>query len=277
MKLKNYFFLLSIFLSFQTFSDTTGDKIDFIEILENKDKIATITDDFFKNFESGIHHDSFFGEFIIVFDKKFQNLNISLYNKKYILDEGFKNFFIPPNIIHISSEHNKSFAYTLYTQRNYTDVVKKYSSHMLLFHELSHLYFYNKKMGDNKIFEEAFCDISSILMIKKLYNLNNDELFEIINSLIDYRKLYKYYNSISEQILPFVYLDIVHNKIEFKDLNSIFDYSNKKSQHFIFKKYSNFKGDFIDLEEFSNMIADEKIDIYNLKERELKLIIEDYN
>ncbi len=271
MKLKNKIILLLTCITFNVYSQNFPE----IEDLSKEENIATISNIFFKDFKSNSYYDDYFGNFVIIFDKKYQGIDISLYNKKYINDEGFKNFFIPPNIIHISSEHNKSFAYTLYTQKNYTEIVKKYSSHMLLYHELSHLYFHNKKMGDNKIFEEAFCDINSILMIRQLYKINDEELFEIIKALIDYRQLYQYYNSVSEQILPFIYLDIIHNKIKFNDLNSVFDYSTKKSQHFIFKKYPNFKGDFIDLNEFSNMIKQEKIDIYNLEDKKLKLIIKD--
>lgn len=268
-KNKFFIFLLLMILSSKT---AFSEELNIIDNV-NKENISIISDNLFNDFKSSKNNDSNFGNFIIIFDKNFQGIDLSLYNKKYILEQGFKNFFLPPNIIHISSEHNKSFAYTLYTQNNYTDIVKRFSSHMLLFHELSHLYYYNKKLGDNLIYEEAFCDINSILMIKFLYNITDEELLEIIKSLIDYRKLYTYYNSISEQILPFIYLDIVKNKRKFYNLESVMQYSLDKSQKFIFMKYPNFKGDLIDLNDFSNMIKEEKIDIYNLKEKELKLII----
>lgn len=267
---KNILYPISFFI-FYSFNCIANSFVNIEN--DNKDNIAVISEQLFEDFKSSTNNDSNFGNFIIIFDKKFEGFDLSLYNKKYILDEGFKNFFIPPNIIHISSEHNKSFAYTIYTQKNYTEIVKKYSSHLLLFHELSHLYYYNKKLGNNISYEELFCDINSLIMIKYLYKIDNEEFLEMIKALTDYRKLYTYYNSVSEQILPFIYLDIVNNKIEFNKLEEVLEYSLNKSQKFLFMKYPNFKGDFIDLNEFSNMIKEEKINIYNLKEKELKLII----
>ena len=214
-----FVFFFSFSLNSSDFVDTELYDNDLNDLLLNNNSekfISSNIDNLYKDFKSRQFITEISKEpLIIVFNKGFENVEVSMNNKVFISQNKNKNFFLSPNIIHLSSMHNKSFSYSLYLEGFYEGIVKDYSQHILLFHELGHFWLehhadydliYTKAQLNQKgsylktSFDESFSDLYGLVMLTKYYGIEKEEVKEIFKSLSFYRKKYinfKYKGSLS--------------------------------------------------------------------------------
>ena len=225
-------------------------------IQENKDFNSTNIIELYKTFKS-VSFNTPFSEkpLIVIFNGELKNYNLKEKQIEKIKQNKNRNIFISPNIISINSEHNKSFAFSIYKQNNYKNLVKEYAEQILFFHELSHFYIINNvsyfkeflKSGERDndyqaITEESFSDLNSIATLIKLHNIEKEEEKKLFfKALTDYRNLYKNYKYLSYITLIifenyyFSNLENI-NKLDYKELSNLIFDINKKILYGNYKK-----------------------------------------
>lgn len=180
----------------------------------------------------------------IVFNQDFNNIDISINNKLYIQKNKNKNYFLSPNIIHLSSMHNKSFSYSLHLEGFYKGISKTYSQHILLFHEIGHVFLDNhadyfsvyseEKLNEKgsyfkKTIDESFSDVYGLVLLVKYFDIKKEDVKKLFMALSFYRKKYKNYKYKGGDSIDLFYKHFMIN----------FDFIINKSDidigHYIFK------------------------------------------
>ena len=206
----------------------------------NKDNINNL----YKNFKSNTFEINLIEEpLYIVFNQDFNNVDISINNKLYIKKNKNKNYFLPPNIIHLSSMHNKSFSYSLYLEGFYKGISKTYSQHILLFHEIGHVFLNNHanysiysqdKLNERgsylkETIDESFSDIYGLVLLVKYFDIKKENVKDLFMALSFYRKKYKNFKYKGGDSIDLFYKHFMIN----------FDFIINKSDidigHYIFK------------------------------------------
>ncbi len=212
-----------------------------LQIEFNADNINSL----YKDFKSKVFKINLIDEpLYVIFNQDLDNIDISINNKLYIKKNKNKNYFISPNIIHLSSNHNKSFSYSLYLDDFYKGVTKKYSQHILLFHEIGHIFLenhanyfsvYSKEKLEERgsylkeAIDETFSDTYGLVLLVKYFNIEKESAKDLFMALSFYRKKYKNYKYKGGDSIDLFYKHFMIN----------FDFIINKSDidigHYIFK------------------------------------------
>lgn len=259
MFIKIIFFNIFIFFSTNLIAESNIKKIelDISELLENnqdvnellgeksiipfnKENINNLYKDFkSRTFKIGLIEEPLY----IVFNQDFNNVDISINNKLYIKQNKNKNYFLPPNTIHLSSMHNKSFSYSLHIEGFYKGLSKKYSQHILLFHEIGHVFLNNKadysiysnsKLNERgsylkETIDESFSDIYGLVLLVKYFDINKENVKDLFMALSFYRKKYKNFKYKGGDSIDLFYKNFMIN------FESIINKSDIDIGHYIFK------------------------------------------
>lgn len=252
MFIKIIFFNIFIFCSSCLFSQVNDINIDYnsdLEQLLGEDYSIEFNSDNINNLYKDFKSRTFKIELIeeplyVVFNQDFSNVDISLNNKLYIQQNKNKNYFISPNIIHLSSMHNKSFSYSLHLDGFYEGIAKTYSQHILFFHEIGHVFLDNhadytsiyleEKLNEKgsyfkETIDESFSDVYGLVLLIKYFNIEKEKVKELFMALSFYRKKYKHFKYKGAESIDLFYKHFMIN----------FDFIINKSDvdigHYIFK------------------------------------------
>lgn len=206
----------------------------------------------YKDFQSATFKTNISEEpLMVVFNQNFENVEISMNNKIYLSKKNNKNknFFLAPNIINLSSMHNKSFSHSLYLEGFYDGLVKKHSQHILFFHELGHFYLhhhvdylsiYNQQQLNEKgsylkqSFDESFSDLFGLVLLVKYFDIEKEKVKELFKSLSFYRKKYFNFKYKGSNSIDLFYKDFMIN------FDDIMEKSDIEIGHYLFNLNKNF-------------------------------------
>jgi hypothetical protein len=250
------FYKLIIFILFFNFSLFSNDFVieeeynnDLNELLLSENSVYSFNQEniqaLYQDFKSRTYSTKFSQKpLIIIFNQDFENIDISINDKIFINQNKNKNFYLAPNIISLSSMHNKSFSYTLYKEGFYEGIVKDYAQQILLFHEIGHFFleyninyfeFYKEEDINSKLnylkfsIDESFSDLFGIVLLVKYYKINKEDVKYLFKALSFYRKKYFNFKYKGGNALDSFYVDFMI------DFDLILEKEDKEIGNYIFK------------------------------------------
>lgn len=170
--------------------------------------------DFMNSEDPIIIKNEFFPENIVTLisnRKQLKNINIDLYNRKYLFKlfmySSFCSCYITPTINWKNNDKNmhfivtnivnepKSYFHFYQHLKDYysNETIKEILFSFIFYHEMNHASLLQHRLDLSIDEYEALSDISSLIMLKKIYNMSKDEFEKLLNAACSFREINNIY------------------------------------------------------------------------------------
>jgi len=144
--------------------------------------------------------------------KQLKNINIDSFNRKYLFKLlrycSFSSCYVTPTInldskdnnmhflvVNIVNESKNYFCFYNHLKDHYSnETIKEILFSFIFYHEMNHASFLQHKLNLNIDEYEAISDIASLLMLKKVYNMDRDKFSALLKAACSYRECNNIYS-----------------------------------------------------------------------------------